>query len=438
MSESERALGRAVFTPLHRWLGREAAPMSVELMDEAVAVSLEEKADLDFKLSPPATGSLMQSDVAKDIAAMANSGGGMLLFGVRDTGSRASEAPGVSPEFVLDTYVRDLRRVAINRISPPVLDLSVLTFGDDGDRLGLAVVVPATEDAPHLIFSNDAFKAPYRNGPDTAWMNERMLEAAYRARFEAKRSATASLNDLMAAAVEGHAFPERAWMLAVARPVNQAPRIARPDRSSAAKIFDQAYLISSRWATRHVHPLDWLDRSNPRPGLRRWLARFSRTSESAMWREAWAEVLDDGGVVLASAMGAGRAGANTMMEPHEVPSDRVETFVADFMALLWATSQASGPGHYDVQIEVRWDGPDPVIMRIPDTHLGGYYLDEEHSVPIRRFVPVRTVVDTSASEEAFVDHLREVALDVVNQGGVQYLHSILEATGEGVKQETHA
>jgi Putative DNA-binding domain len=428
MSDSEGALGRPVFTPLHRWLGREAEPLSFELLDAAVADGLTEHADLDFKLSPPTSGALMQSDLAKDIAAMANSGGGMLLFGVRDSESRAREAPGVSPEFVLDTYVRDLRRVGINRISPPVLDLSVLTFGDDGDRLGLALVVPATEDAPHLIFNNDAFKAPYRNGPDTAWMNERMLEAAYRARFEAKRSATASLNDLMAAAVEGRSFSDRAWMVAVARPVNQAPRIARPDRSSAAKIFDQAFLTSARWATKHVHPLDWLDRSNPRPGLRRWLARFSRNSESAMWREAWAEVLDDGGVVLASAMGAGRAGANTTMEPHEIPSDRVETFVADFMALLMATSQASVPGHYDVQIEVRWDGPDPVIMRIPDTHLGGYYLDEEHSFPIRRFVPVRTVIDTSASEEVFVDHLREVALDVVNQGGVQYLHSILPST----------
>lgn len=427
MTESEQAHDRPVFTPLHRWLGREAEPMSFELLDTAVANGLPEHADLDYKLSPPSSGALMQSDLAKDIAAMANSGGGMLLFGVRDVGSLANAAPGVSSEFVLDTYVRDLRRVAINRISPPVLDLSVLTFGD-GDRLGLAVVIPATEDAPHLIFNNDDFKAPYRNGPDTAWMNERILEAAYRARFEAKRSATASLNDLMAAAVEGRSFTDRAWMVAVARAVNQAPRVARPDRSSATKIFDQALLTSSRWATKHVHPLDWLDRSNPRPGLRRWLARFGRATESAMWREAWAEVLDDGGVVLASAMGAGRAGADTTMEPHEVPSDRAEAFVADFMALLWATSQTSGPGRYDVQIEVRWEGPDPVIMRIPDRTLGGYYLDEEHSVPIRRFVPVRTVVDTSVSEEAFVDHLRELALDVVNQGGAQHLHSILPST----------
>jgi hypothetical protein len=426
MTESASSPGRAVFTPLHRWLGREAERLSMELLDAAVAAGLEEHADLDFKLNPPASGALMQSDLPKDIAAMANSGGGMLLFGVSDSGSRASDAPGVAPEFILDTYLRDLRRVAINRVSPPVLDLMALAFGD-GTRQALAVVVPATDDAPHLIFNNDAFKAPYRSGPDTAWMNERMLEAAYRARFETQRSATASLNELMATAVEGRSFTDRAWMMAVARPVNRAPRLARPDRTSAARIFDQAFRTSTRWTTMHVHPLDWLDRSNPRPGLRRWLARFGRASESTMWREAWAEVLDDGGVVIGSAMGAGRAGANTTMEPHEVPSDRAETFVADFMALLLAAAETSGAGHYDVQIEIRWDGTDPTVMRIPDSHLGGYYLDEEHSVPIRRFVPVRAVVDTSASEEAFLDQLRELALDVVNQGGVQYLHSIKES-----------
>ena len=93
--------------------------------------------------------------------------------------------------------------------------------------------------------------------------------------------------------------------------------------------------------------------------------------------------------------------------------------MAEFIALLLAAAEVSGAGHYDVQIEIRWDGIDPTIMRIPDSHLGGHYLDEEHSVRIRRFVPVRAVVDTSASEESFVDQLQELALDVVNQGGVQ-------------------
>lgn len=109
--------GPSVFTPLHRWLGRDPQPLTIELLDAAVGANLEERADLDFKLDPPSASALAQSDLAKDFAAMANSGGGMLVFGVRDSGSRAVEAPGVQPDFTADTYVRDLRRVALNRVS---------------------------------------------------------------------------------------------------------------------------------------------------------------------------------------------------------------------------------------------------------------------------------------------------------------------------------
>lgn len=144
MTESASPPGPAVFTPLHRWLGREAERLSMELLDAAVAAGLEEHADLDFKLNPPVSGALMQSDLPKDIAAMANSGGGMLLLGVSDSGSRASDAPGVAPEFILDTCLRDLRRVAINRVSPPVSDISCNTpepsgeppYRNPGDVLG--------------------------------------------------------------------------------------------------------------------------------------------------------------------------------------------------------------------------------------------------------------------------------------------------------------
>lgn len=39
----------SVFTPLHRWLGRDPQPLTIELLDAAVEADLEEKADLDFR-----------------------------------------------------------------------------------------------------------------------------------------------------------------------------------------------------------------------------------------------------------------------------------------------------------------------------------------------------------------------------------------------------
>lgn len=220
----------------------------------------------------------------------------------------------------------------------------------------------------------------------------------------------------------------------VGRPISMGDKVRFiPTRGATAVESTATWVVTGLTGPKGKKVAELLDRATGDTATRPvddlvFVADFRDPIYPGLKSTGWAEVLDDGGVVLASAMGAGRAGADTTMEPHEVRSDRAEAFVADFMALLWATSQTSGPGRYDVQIEVRWEGPDPVIMRIPDRTLGGYYLDEEYSVPIRRFVPVRTVVDTSVSEEAFVDHLRELALDVVNQGGAQHLHSILPST----------
>lgn len=423
MSSVESAGALLLFTPLHRWLGREAEPLSVELLDAAVEAGLEERADLDFKLTPPTASALAQSDLAKDIAAMANSGGGMLLYGVRDSGSRASEAPGISQDFTTDTYLRDVRRVALNRISPPVLNLLPLAFSD-GTRHSLAVLIPATEDAPHLIFSGETFKAPYRNGPDTAWMSERMLETAYRARFAGKQATIRSLHEIVDHAIDGRPVAERAWMVAVARPTHLSAQQGRLDRAVAAEIFEDAYLLSGQWVRLRVHPLDWLDRQNPRPGLRRWVARFSRSGDTTRWREAQACIGDDGTVTLVSAMGAGRSGADMEFGPHEFGSDRAETFLADFFALMRCVSRAVGVAAYDLHVSVRWNGNGPILLRIPDRHLGGYYLDVDHSIPIHGFLPVEAVVDTRVSDDVYVDQLRDTALDFVNQGGAQYLHSI--------------
>lgn len=362
---------------------------------------------------------------------MANSGGGMLLYGLRDSGSRATEAPGIPVDRTLDTYMRDVRRVALNRISPPVLGLLPIAFSD-GARHALAVLVPRSEDAPYLIFNGDTFKAPYRNGPDTAWMNERMLEAAYRARFGARQAAARSLRAIVDGAIAGRPLAERTWMVAVARPTHPLVRPGRLEADAAANVFEAAYSLSAGWVRLHVHPLDWLDRANPRPGMRRWIARYTRSEPSTQWREAQAELCDDGVVTLVSAMGAGRAGVEIDFGPNELGSDRAETFLSDFFALMRCAARALGVVTFDVHVSLRWEGSEPILLRIPDRHLGGYYLDQDHSVPIHAFHSVEALVDTSPSEDAYLDQLRETALDVVNQGGSRYLHSILDRSAESL------
>ena len=73
-----------LFTALHRLLGRGPSPITDDLLDAAVELGLSESDDLDWKSELPPTKGLAETDFPKDIAAMANSGGGVIVYGVNE------------------------------------------------------------------------------------------------------------------------------------------------------------------------------------------------------------------------------------------------------------------------------------------------------------------------------------------------------------------
>lgn len=51
--------------------------------------------------------------------------------------------------------------------------------------------------------------------------------------------------------------------------------------------------------------------------------------------------------------------------------------------------------------------------------------EDEGAVPVHRFIPVETTVEVRDNDdEGYLQQVRELALDCVNQGGVMYLHLI--------------
>ena len=64
--------------------------MTDTMLDAAVAAGVAESDALDWKRALPEAKSLGSTDFSKDIAAMANSGGGMIVYGVDETEKRAT------------------------------------------------------------------------------------------------------------------------------------------------------------------------------------------------------------------------------------------------------------------------------------------------------------------------------------------------------------
>ena len=406
------------FTALHRALGRQPGPLTDDMLDDAVAQGVAETDDLDWKAELPPEKQLAQSDTVKDIAAMANSGGGVIVFGIKEIDKSATGR--VDAGIVSEGYESTLRKVAVSGIHPPVFGIGLHALGEKGRR-AFVVVVPASVDVPHMIYRGEYFGAPIRNDADTVWMRERQLETLYRARLDDRRAGHSALTQLHDEALAGRDTKQRAWLVGVARPRVLAGWHRRLTREEARGIYDRAGSLALVFAGHGgVHPLESVDRQNPRPGLRRWVAANNATSASTLWKESWSSVLNDGSVTLACAIGGQRTQGG-QLDGNRIDSASLECCIADLLALVRETSGLLGTGDYEVRVAIEWAGEGALVIQTVD---GSNYPYDGGSIPLSSFTPVEASIRTDLDSGGFFEQVFDLALDAVNQGGVQYLRLI--------------
>lgn len=409
------------FTSLHRAIGAGPQPLTDELLDAAVEAGAIEMHDLDWKSQLPPVKGLPQTDFPKDVAAMANNGGGLIVYGVNEIQKAAIERVDVG-DFD-EGYERALRSAAITAITPPVFGLRIHRLGrESAQNRAVVVEIAASADGPHLIYRNELFGAPIRNDSDTVWMKERQIEAMYRARFDERRHASIALDALFNDAAAGRTTDDRAWLIAVAHP--RVPKfLERMDRDEARRILKKTEPLALSYAGREgVHPLENVDLFNPRPGLRRWVAVNSATGERKSWKEAWVSIHHDGSVTLAAAVGGHRRSMDGYFDRHQVEGRAIECSVADLMALTKITADSTGNSEYEVRVGIEWTGAEPLQIITID---GSHFVYEGVSTPLHRFAPVETSVDAREPDNEFRRHVYELARDCVNQGGISNLQLIM-------------
>lgn len=176
-----------MFTPIHRALGLEPGNLTLELIEKAIESGLEETADFDMKrVVPNLKEDKSKQEIAKDIAAMANSGGGWIIYGV---GEGASDIAGsIHPCEWTATEEQQMFTIARTKIDPPVegIEFSKIPCGENPDEGYIVLMhIPDSADTPHFARKgDDAFRAPRRNGPYTVFMTERDIERGFRERSQ--------------------------------------------------------------------------------------------------------------------------------------------------------------------------------------------------------------------------------------------------------------
>ncbi|NYJ74922.1 AlbA family DNA-binding domain-containing protein [Allobranchiibius huperziae] len=416
------------WTPLHAALGVSDSDLTFQLVAEACAQKVAESTQLDWKKELPLKAvdpvgkQAQQLELAKDLAAMANSGGGLIVYGVDEVrGSDVSTAASVvSVGPINDTITKTIRQVAGNLIYPAISGLALVELIDpsSGDRVLLAIVHDSP-DTPHLIHppkggpaSSDWFMAPWRNGPDTHWMSERQLANAYRERQEGRRQREKNMaqtwKSLSVACTQG---AQDQWVLGVLQPERPHAQPRRLSIGAAWRVLTNCEpALRNRGVRGGISSID-VTRGED---MRRGLQRYYRQTPRAMNAQGRVEIHGDGTLAVGvhrtdgGFMRSGVSGSGT-----DVAVRDIEQVGLDLLALLRATQPLFGAtGDYSLRIGVV---PGTSIFRFDD-HLTSDFTAWDHQ-RVLGYENVEGTVIASEGPRATVDSIVELIQDAVHQAG---------------------
>ncbi len=247
--------------------------------------------DLEFKRELYGNSDRERRDAATDVAALANTAGGLIIQGIdEDNQARATAAPGVP---LTEAEERRIRQIVGSQVVPlPILDfLRVEDPARPGHGLTL-IAVPRSPLAPHAVIVNDGLRYPRRNGATTRYLSEPEVATAYRDRFATAHRQTDRAREIEADALDRLATgDDQVWVV-----VSLVPDL-RGDL-----VIDQAALRSARTELMGQQPMimpTTLGWRRVNIGRRRLLADGTMNSEpQARWLSA--ELHDDGAGVFSA------------------------------------------------------------------------------------------------------------------------------------------
>ena len=110
--------------------------------------------------------------------------------------------------------------------------------------------------------------------------------------------------------------------------------------------------------------------------------------------------------------------------PSRCRSIDIEEALIDFISLLRAHAQERQTyGGFYIRAALVGSAENPIIIQAMLSD--GFTIDSRKNLePIKRFQPVSIFIDPLAPIEYILPPLRTLALDIVNQGGIQNLHVI--------------
>ncbi|OIK08047.1 hypothetical protein BIV23_00825 [Streptomyces monashensis] len=415
------------YTSLHRALGLPAGPVTEEMIAAAVIAQVAEAEDLDWKATVDEVKD--GREFAKDVAAMANTAGGVIVFGVREDGhDQADELVGIADPRPL---VQSLRGKAgmVRPFIPALRVRSVPLVSKPGRHL-IVVEVPRSPEAPHLVplakDLKDSWGYPRRRGSDTDWLGESDLAVAYADRFSRRRAAEDHLTTLSTHLSERllH-LPSSIWVAvttacsvpSVADTANAVdPNTVEPSLQEALPLLPEAVVR------------EYLDGGTGRPriGLRRAVVSTDITY-TGQSRRGHLELLHDGAFAGALNMAHLDETVNGLRYLVQVRLQRAVRDMVTVAALHAQRRQADGV--LEARVGIAVPGPEtvghaPAVALTHQRYMMGDPQPVSGSITLATVLPVMSeapLADLVSSEESRRQFIEQLTLDLVHQFAVASL-----------------
>lgn len=409
-------------TSIHLALGESSAALDYDMVERAVGAGIREDERLDWKQATY-QGDTAKEEFAKDVAALANARGGIIVIGVaeeRGTGAAKCLHPF---DAVNDGVERTMRSWLHNTVKPMVSGVGFYPLPkEEGGTEGVLVVsVPPSPETPHMVGADRSIGFPLRVGTQTMWMREPDIERSYRQRFDRRVSDEEHLDRLIDRATSHLALTEQPWIVIATRPmVLRTAGQPRPTTDDVVAILEGSLGhrtdlgVNNQVTNAVIRPMG--DAAlNPRAGLRSWIAASrpgGNPTDKAVG--SYVAVHDDGSLVLA--MQSGNWGPEQVEEQNVIHETDLAGIAIDHVAVVASATERFGlEGEHLARVRLVRGNDKPYAYYAPH-RVGSFSLSPSQvswSLEVDNFEPVDTVIppltDTAVMREAVEDLAHQTA-----------------------------
>lgn len=388
-----------------------------EAIDRLISEGAREGEQLDFK-AVESTGLPYLSakghrpswseeqEFAKDIAALANQRGGVLLIGVAEADGIAVGRTPVTRS-TAEAEERRLRQ-ALRNYQAPYVEAAFVPVEAASSGWYLAIVVPPSARAPHAVLGdpNDGkrpLRYPVRHGSDTIWLTEHEVADRYRRRISGQEAAVERSRRAVDAGTAVLRRSQGLWIYVAIIP--EIPAYGRLDNSVVQDII--GWRDSWRFYSPLGRTLEADGRGIPAPGCVTFSMRRAtpQQDEATIWG-AYLELHLDGSAFAAMEVlrNDDEAESRTQVGILEIIDDLI---VMVALVLGWCSDRVGAWGTATVTSGILDADTDEVVPASPLTLVrsGRFGVERYPGTRQLTILPASSVVTDLAAVESAQDRL---------------------------------